>query len=61
MPIDTADKRASAIHFPLPVPDAMTLNQGDRQQVTWNYRGLLAQMMAPVRILVLGWFTTTGR
>lgn len=46
MPVNTRDKRASALHFPLPTPDVGAENQGDRQQVTWNYRGILAS--APV-------------
>lgn len=48
MPIDTADKRASAIHVRLPwrgllpFPDAAVENQADRQQVSGLYRGILA-------------------
>ena len=47
MPIDSRDKRASAISVTLPwrgmlpVPDG-TLVQGDRQQVALMYRGILA-------------------
>lgn len=52
MAIDTRDKRASAIEVGLPwrgllpVPDG-GLNQGDRQQVAFMYRGVLAQSAAP--------------
>ncbi len=48
MPLDSRDKRASAIGvgFPvrtlLPVPDPDPENQGDRQQVSYAYRGINA-------------------
>lgn len=47
MAIDTRDKRASVIGFSrpsgmtLPNPDG-GLNQGDRQQVAYSYRGIAA-------------------
>ena len=41
MPIDSRDKRASALREGLlPLPDSAALNQGDRQQVLWQYRGI---------------------
>ena len=64
MALDTRDKRASAIHVGmpwrglLPLPDGAALDQGDRQQVAFMYRGILAG--APVAtddvrlLLVLG-------
>ena len=43
MAIDTRDKRASAVREGLlPFPDGAALNQGDRQEVLWQYRGILA-------------------
>ena len=43
MAIDTADKRASALREGLlPLPDGLALDQGDRQQVLWQYRGIAA-------------------
>lgn len=43
MAIDTRDKRASALREGLlPLPDGLALNQGDRQQVLWQYRGIRA-------------------
>jgi hypothetical protein len=44
MAIDTRDKRASAIRMPLPTPDG-DINSGDRQQATWNYRGIAVQVV----------------
>ncbi len=47
MPIDTRDKRSSAVHVSLPwrgelpAPDG-SLNQGDRQQAAQQYRGINA-------------------
>lgn len=41
MAIDTASKRVSALRMTLPLPDG-TIDQGDRQHVTWNYAGILA-------------------
>lgn len=47
MPIDTRDKRASAVHVSLPwrgmlpAPDG-AINQGDRQHAAFMYRGILA-------------------
>jgi len=48
MAIDTRDKRASCIgldgpyRFVLPNPDAPAEDQGDRQQMAFKYRGILA-------------------
>ena len=43
MAVDTPDKRASALREGLlPLPDGAALNQGDRQQVLWQYRGINA-------------------
>lgn len=56
MAIDTANKRASAIHVSmpwrgmLPLPDG-SLNQADRQQTDLMYRGILASG-APVVVTV---------
>ena len=50
--MDTQDKRASAVHVTLPwrgllpLPDG-ALNQGDRQQVAFMYRGIAADGGAP--------------
>ena len=47
MAVDTRDKRASAVgillpwHHMLPLADT-TIDQGDRQQTAWSYRGILA-------------------
>lgn len=39
MAMDTADKRASALlEGILPIPDALPLDLGDREQVLWQYR-----------------------
>lgn len=46
MAVDTENKRRSVLHN-LPAPDG-TVDQPDRQQVTWNYSGILAEApMAP--------------
>jgi len=43
MALDSRDKRASALREGLlPVPDGAAFNQGDRQQVLWQYRGIAA-------------------
>ena len=49
MALDSRDKRASALGVAvatfalvLPNPDGATLDQGDRQQVSFCYRGILA-------------------
>jgi hypothetical protein len=48
MPVDTRDKRSSAIMVglpfrgQLPAPDAGAEDQGDRQHVALMYRGILA-------------------
>lgn len=48
MPVDTRDKRASAIgiigpsRLVLPNPDGAALNAGDRQHVAFSYRGTAA-------------------
>ena len=39
MAIDTQDKRASAIRMCMSVADG-TIDDGDRVQSTWNYRGI---------------------
>lgn len=52
--IDTRDKRASALHLPLPTPDGLTLNQGDRQQAAWHYRGISAEVATEVALLTFG-------
>ncbi len=47
MPLNTANKRGSAVATArewisiLPVPNA-AIDQADRQQVTWSYAGILA-------------------
>lgn len=62
MAIDTADKRASAVHVGLPwrgllpLPDAAAENQGDRQQVMGLYRGILA--LASTTPTIFGDLTT---
>ena len=46
MPIDTRDKRSSAVlvalpwRGQLPTPDGAALNEGDRQQAGLMYRGI---------------------
>lgn len=61
MPIDSRDKRASAISPTLPwrglypVPDG-ALNQGDRQQADLMYRGLLASAGTPVAAVAVGFW-----
>lgn len=53
MAIDTRDKRASAlgivlsVALTLPAADG-ALDQGDRQQVAFNYRGILAAAAVPI-------------
>lgn len=43
MAIDTQDRRASALREGLlPLPDGLPFDQGDRQQILWQYRGILA-------------------
>jgi hypothetical protein len=58
--IDTANKRASilglglAFRLVLPIPDA-ALDQGDRQQVAYCYRGIgvSAPIVAPADIITI--------
>lgn len=52
MAIDTASKRVSALRKTLPLPDA-TIDQGDRQHITWNYSGILAGALI-TRIAIYG-------
>ncbi len=53
MAVDTTNKRYSAMHIglpwrtSLPIPDG-TIDQGDRQQVAWLYRGVLASSGAVI-------------
>ena len=51
MAIDTAAKRASAIFPWIPRPrsvlPAAGVDQGDRQDVAWAYRGILAGLAVP--------------
>ena len=51
MALDTRNKRASALGVAvatfalvLPNPDGLTLDQGDRQQTAFVYRGILARL-----------------
>ncbi len=37
--IDTANKRASVIHVPDPIPDSSLDDAGDRAQILGEYRG----------------------
>ena len=46
MAIDTEDKRRSALHWVLPVPNS-DVDEKDRAQVTWNYRGLIIAFSEP--------------
>jgi hypothetical protein len=53
MALDTADKRASALGVAvatlalvLPTPDGLALSQGDRQHVTFSYRGIAAALVS---------------
>lgn len=58
MPVDTRDKRGSAIGFVLPLPgvwplaDGAALSQADRQQVAWTYRGILVGFIDPKHLPV---------
>lgn len=48
MAVDTRDKRASALREGLlPLPDGLAFNQGDRQQILWQYRGINANPPTP--------------
>lgn len=51
MPLDTREKRASAINWftPLPLPDG-TVSEDDRTQVSWVYVGTEAQPVTTRRI-----------
>lgn len=46
MAIDTRSKRVSALRKTLPFPDGI-IAQGDRQHITWNYAGVLAEPLVP--------------
>ena len=56
MPVDTAQKRASALTFNAPyrmpaVPATGSFDQADRQHTLWNYMGILAVVpAAPVTV-----------
>jgi len=48
MAINTRDRRASALREGLlPLPDGLALDQADRQQVLWQYRGISAAPPTP--------------
>ena len=43
MAIDTRNKRASALREGLlPLPDGLAFDEGDRQEILWQYRGIIA-------------------
>jgi hypothetical protein len=66
MALDTRDKRASAINVGLPWrilpnPDGLALDQGDRQQVAYIYRGIDAgQTVSGIPRLMAGMIFAPG-
>ena len=47
MPINTLQKLVSALKQSLPVPNAIAIDDGDLQHITWNYAGILAHEAIP--------------
>lgn len=67
MPLDSRDKRSSAINISspwrgmLPTPDGAALNQGDRQQVALMYRGIAAAAPEVVTATATDWLVRARR
>lgn len=57
--MDTADKRSSSMGMVLPflailpIPDGLALNQGDRQQTAYSYRGIVAHTPSSREFIVI--------